>query len=253
MYAEGVDGNQGALALQAFARKVTAEMAKTGKTETGASKVDAVTVSFMHEDPVTTTRVTERIAEKFIQANTKEREKDAEGASQFFDDELRAIKLDLENKENQLGRFKKSHLGELPQQTDFNLRALDRLELEINSVNESLQRQSDRLAMLDKAVQDFYLYGRQNASISTALTMEPDSLYRRLKESNEKLVKLRAEFSDEYPEVILVKEEIRQIKEELVQLFGPDALKPDKTPLSPYAQDLSKLQNEAKSESTADA
>ena len=248
LYPEGLDENQEALALQAIAGKVMVEMLKTDKSDAGLGRINAFTVSFMHEDPVTTTRVTERIAEKFIQANTKEREKDAEGASQFFDDELRAIKLDLENKEDQLSRFKKSHLGELPQQTDFNLRALDRLELEINSVNESLQRQSDKLAMLDKAVQDFYLYGRQNSSISTALTMEPDSLYRRLKESNEKLVKLRSEFSDEYPEVILTKEEIRQVKAELVQLYGPDALKPDKTPLSPYAQDLSKLQNEAKSE-----
>src|SRR5262249_37389429 len=50
------------------------------------------------------------------------------------------------------------------------------------------------------------------------------------------------------PEVILTKAEIKQVEAELVELYGPDALKPDKTPQSPYAQHLSKLQSEANSE-----
>ena len=49
---------------------------------------------------------------------------------EFLDDELRRLKLELEKKEEQISQFKTAHIGELPQQTDANLRALDRLDIE---------------------------------------------------------------------------------------------------------------------------
>ena len=172
---------------------------------------------------------------------------DAEGALKFFDDELRRIKLELEKKEEQITAFKKSHIGELPQHMDASFRSLDRLESEINSVNESIQRHSDKLAMVEKAMQEYRLYGRQNHAFMTG-SMEPDPLFARLKELREKQIKLKAEFRDEYPEVILTKEELRHVEEQLVELYGPDAIKPDKKPLDPYLQDLVKQESEEKSE-----
>ena len=93
---------------------------------TGLNGVEAFTVSFMHPDPMTAMRVTARIADKFIQENSREREKDVEGTVESLDDELQRLKLELEKKEEQISQFKTAHIGELPQQTDANLRALDR-------------------------------------------------------------------------------------------------------------------------------
>jgi capsular exopolysaccharide synthesis family protein len=192
--------------------------------------------------------VTARIAEKFIEENTQERANDAEGALNFFDDELTRIKLELQNKEQQITAFKKAHLGELPQHMDTSFRSLDKLESEINSVNESIQRHSDKLAMVEKAMQEYRLYGRQNHAFVTG-SMEPEPLFARLKELREKQIKLKAEFRDEYPEVILTKEELRHVEEQLVELYGPSAIKPDKTtPRDPYLQDLVKQESEEKSE-----
>src|SRR5687767_14065081 len=47
----------------------------------GITGVEAFTVSFMHPDPRTAMQVTARIAERFIEENTREREKDAEGTA----------------------------------------------------------------------------------------------------------------------------------------------------------------------------
>ena len=46
---------------------------------TGLQGVEAFTVSFMHPDPLTAMKVTKRVAEKFIEDNNREREKDVEG------------------------------------------------------------------------------------------------------------------------------------------------------------------------------
>lgn len=209
--------------------------------------IDGFTVSFMHQDPRIAMQVTARIAEKFIEGNTQERADDAEGALKFFDDELTRIKVELESKEGQITAFKKVHVGELPQHMDTNFRALDKLESEINSVRESIQRHSDRLAMVENAKQEYRLYGRQNRAFMTG-SKEPDPLFTRLKELREKQIKLKAEFRDEYPEVILTKEELRHVEEQLVELYGADAIRPDKTPLDPYLQDLVKQESEEKSE-----
>ena len=239
------EGGEAFTYVQALAGAIKVERIK-GDVVT---PIEGFTVSFVHQDPRTAMQVTARIAEKFIEENTRERADDAEGALRFFDDELTRIKLELESKEGQITAFKKTHLGELPQHMDTSFRSLDKLETEINSVNESIQRHSDKLAMLEKAMQEYRMYGRQNHAFMTGSTQAPDSLFDRLKELREKLIKLKAEFRDEYPEVILTKEELRHVEEQLVELYGPDAIKPDKKPLmDPYFLDLVKQESEQKSE-----
>ena len=211
--------------------------------------VDGFVVSFLHEDPRTAMQVAARIAEKFIEENNKEREKEAEGAGEFLDDELTFMKLELEKKEANISRFKQKHLDDLPQLADTNLRTLDRVQNEIAATTESLQRQSDKLTMVNQAVQQYRVSGQQNLAVGSSRGGEPDPLFRRLKELRETLVKLRSEFWDGYPEIVLTKEEIRQVEEELTNLYGRDAIRGDKAVLlDPYLQDLMKQQSEARAE-----
>jgi polysaccharide chain length determinant protein (PEP-CTERM system associated) len=249
LYPQDLSGPEEDVALRKLAGYIIVEMLKKERTGNfvGRSGVDAFTVAFMHEDPAIAMQVTARIAAQFVEENTKEREKSAEGKAEFLDDETRNLKLELEKKEEQISRFKSAHIGELPQQTDANLRTLDRLQGDLNSVDESIQRNSDKLAMVEKAMQDYRLYGRQNPAFMSG-SMEPDPLFRRLKELREKLITLKAEFFDEYPEVMLTKQEMRKVEEELVELYGPDAIKPEKKPLDPYLQELVKQQSEVRSE-----
>ncbi len=248
-YPDAMEAGGETFAVMALAGAIRVERIKTDSAGNliGGNGIEAFAVSFMHGNPRTAMQVTARLAEKFIEENTKGRENDAESALMFFDDELRRLKRELEKKEEQISAFKKAHISELPQQTDASFRSLDRLESEINLVNENHQRHSDRLAMLEKAVQEYQAYGRQNPAFRTAST-EPDPLFHQLKELREKLVKLRAEFRDEYPEVVVTKAEMRKVEEELVEVYGVDAIRPDKTPRDPYVQDLLKLQSEEKSE-----
>jgi len=248
---DGSDG-QGELAgwgELASMTKVERAMIDPAGGKTSQNLVDGFVVSFLHRDPNTAMQVTARMVDKFIQENNREREKEVEGTGEFLDEELRLLKRELEKREESISQFKKTHLGDLPQQADTNLRALDRAEGEITTATESLQRHSDKLDALHQAVQLYRTSGQQ--SFVTTRSMEPDPLFRHLKELREKLVKLRAEFWDGYPEIILTKEEIRQTEEELTNLYGRDAIRPDKTPpLDPYLQDLLKQQNEERTEIT---
>ena len=214
---------------------------------TGRNGIDAFTVSFLHEDPAIAMKVTGRIASKFIEQNLKSREQMAESNTEFLDSEVRAAKAELERREEEISRFKAKYLGELPQQIEANFRSLDRLQIEITAGNENIQRLSDRLALVDRAIQDYQRFGRTSLALTSG-PVEPDPLFRRHKELREKLIKLQAEFWDTYPEVSLTKDELRNVEKQLVELYGPQVLKPGEAPPDPYLQDLTRQQSEIKSE-----
>ena len=249
LYAEGVDEEGRADALYEAARRTRIERAKMDAAGgfSGTSFLEGFVVSYMDQDPKTAMRVTARIADKFIEDTNKEREKEVEGAGEFLDQELQQMKRELEKKEEHISQFKKAHVGGLPGQGEANMRSLDRVEADLEKTKEDLQRHSEKLAMLNQAVQQYRASGQQSA-IVTARSLEPDPLFKRLRELREQLVKLRAEFWDGYPEVVLVKEEIRQVEDELVNVYGRDAIRSDKAALDPYLQDLAKLQSEEKTE-----
>ena len=251
LHSDGSDG-QGELAGWgdlASMTKIERAMIDPAGGKGSGNLVDGFVVSFLDRDPQTARRVTARIADKFIEENNSEREKEIEGTGEFLEEELRLMKRELEKREENISSFKKSHLGNLPQQADTNLRALDRVEAEIAATNEGLQRHSDKLGNLNQEVHLYRTTGQSSFRSGATRSVEPDPLFRHLKELREKLVKLRAEFWDGYPEIILTKEEIRQTEEELTNVYGPDALRADKTaPLDPVLQDLLKQQSEARTE-----
>ncbi len=236
-------------ATSELASIITVEMLAKGPRGNfvGRSSLDAFIISYVHEDPRTAMLVTQRVATRFIDENLKAREQAAQGTTEFFDDEVQQTKRELEQKEDALSQFKSRHAGQLPQQIEANLRALDRLQNDLKTNHENIQRLSDRLALLEKHIGEYQRSGTTNPAL-VAGAIEPDPLIRRLKELREKLVKLRAEFWEEYPDVILTRDELREVERKLVELYGADILKKGEKLLDPYLQDLRKQKNEVADE-----
>jgi succinoglycan biosynthesis transport protein ExoP len=251
LYPEEVErhGQDGGTSM--LAQALLVEMVGKGQRGNfvGRTGIDAFMVSFSHEDPSVAMKVVGKVAAKFIEENLKARELTAEGTTEFFESEVRRAKVELEEKEDRISQFKSAHIGELPQQVEANLRALDRLQSDLNATNENLQRQTDRLAMLDNSIQEYERFGIKNPVLAVGPTAI-DPLFPRLKELQEKLVKLEAEFLEGYPEIVLTKEEIRQVEEKLVKLYGPDVFKPGEKRIDPYLRDLKSQLEEVKSEIT---
>ncbi|MBX3307146.1 MAG: AAA family ATPase [Nitrospira sp.] len=249
-HVEGRDGKSAVIDWDELAGGVMVERAMIdpagGKSQ--LNLLDGFVVSVFHQDPQTARLVAAGIADRFIQENNRERERDVEGTGEFLDEELRALKRELEKKEESLSSFKKSHVGGLPSQAETNMRSLDRIEADITRTTEDVQRHTEKLSMLNQAVQQYKASGQQSPGFATSRSMAPDPLFNRLRELREQLVKLRAEFWDGYPEVVLVKEQLRQVEDELVNVYGRDVIRSDKAPLDPYLQDLAKLQSEVRTE-----
>jgi len=185
----------------------------------GRGQVEAFAISFAHENPVIAMKVTARLASQFIEENLRIREQFVEGASEFLDQELRAAKASLEEREEAISEFKRKFMGELPGQLEANLRALDRLQTEVTVIHESMNSTNDRLSMMEKAVGEYETTGAAPSGVS-ANQAGVDPLLLRLKELERTLMALQAEYKDTYPDVIHVKQEIEEVKAQLGKRYG---------------------------------
>lgn len=167
-----------------------------------------VNLSFAHEKPTVARDVTARLAELFLIESSRDKEEIAELSTEFLQQEMDAIKVQLEQKEKAIAEFKQQYLGELPEQMDTNLRALDRLESERTAQNETAKSLELRLASLEKSIRE---YEDQGGGDGDPRKMR-DLRLARIKDLERQLLGLMAVYKESYPDIVQIKEEIKKLK-----------------------------------------
>src|SRR2546426_6393808 len=233
---------------------VIEEMRKNVKVETvgttGArgKSVEAFSISFAHEDPMTAMKVTAKLTSQFIEENLKVREQLVEGASEFLEQEVNLAKARLETQEQAISRFKTQHMGVLPQQMEANLRSLDRLQADMTATTEVFHSLTERLGMIEKSVKEYEVTGTTNPNVAM-VHGGPDPLVMRLRELERDLATLSAEYKATYPDILQVRQEIEKVKAQLAEKYGETEQEADAGATKnydPYLRELIKQRNEVK-------
>lgn len=222
-----------------------------GSSGAGGKSVQAFSISFAHEDPLMAMKVTAKLTSQFIDENLRFREQFVEGASEFLEQELSKAKAGLEAQEQLISDYKKRFLGELPQQMEANLRALDRLESEMVGATESIENLTQRIAMIDKAVREYETFGTTATGLGGG---NADPLVQHYKELQRSLTTLSASYKDTYPDIIMIKQEMDQIKAQLAEqhnISGQDVDTEAMKFLDPYLSGLMRQREEARLELAA--
>jgi polysaccharide chain length determinant protein (PEP-CTERM system associated) len=160
---------------------------------------NAFSISYTGREPYTTMQVTNTLASLFIEENLKTRERYAEGTSEFIISELEKAKKELEVQEKTFREFKERHMGALPEQLDANLRTLDRLQLELQSVNDALKNADDREILL-----------KGQLDIGDTLMVE-------LARLKSELASLLSLYKENYPDVVITRNRIKEVEEKLAR------------------------------------
>ncbi|MGA6826506.1 XrtA system polysaccharide chain length determinant [Nitrospira sp. NS4] len=239
--------------IEGMRKKINVTKSKVGHAK-GPDTIEGFSISFAHEDPVTAMKVTERFASQFIEENLKIREQMLEGASTFLEQELHMAEAKLEDQERSISDFKKKYMGELPQQTEANLRSLDRLQMDVNATREGIQGAINKVAILEKQVSEAVSSANTQVAGATTSTNQGrggDPLIVRLGELERTLATLSAEYRETYPDIIQTRQEIESIKSQLAVKYGvtKDEVKPGSAKLlDPVLRDLMRQRDEAKNE-----
>jgi len=170
-------------------------------------------LTYQGKDPVLITKVTNALANMFIEQNLKLRQLQAQTTTDFLEQQLQQVAQQLKQREDALRKFKMEHMGELPSQESANLAMLQRLQDQLNNVQQSINNSQDRLLLLERQLteeeqrlknqQAAYLNSNDTQNSNQPLTLA--DLYAKLKA-------LRAKYTDQYPDVIAIKREIERLK-----------------------------------------
>ena len=170
------------------------------------------TVAYTTTDPAVSARVTNTLASLFSEENSRQREQQAAGTSEFLEAQLRELRGKLADQEQKITAYKEQYLGELPEQKEVNLRTLERLQQQLSLAYENNRRATERRQNINQAMNNLDLASAMTATGETALApaVTPgETAAARLSILRQELAALQTTYSDKYPDVIQMKEQIR--------------------------------------------
>jgi polysaccharide chain length determinant protein (PEP-CTERM system associated) len=190
------------------------------KEDRRGSATVAFALSYEGRDPATVARVTNTLASFYIEENLKARERQAAGTSEFLKVQVADVKKRLDDQEAVLSAFKKRYMGELPQQTDANLNTVERLNAQLRMNSDNQMRLQERRESLGRQL-------TEAASLAPG-SAGPEGNAQRLYRLNLELRARRATYSDKYPDIVRIKQEIAELEQEI----GRPGAKPEE-PVGP--------------------
>ena len=221
----------------------------------------AFTISYQGRDRETVSRVANTLASFYIEGNTKARERQATGTTEFLKVQLAETKKRLDELEQRVSGFKRRYLGELPQQMDTNLNTLDRLSAELLRNADSQTRANERKQTLSSQLAEAESFLTPGAGPGAQFATPELREAARLEQKKEELASLRLRFNDNYPDVALLAAEVAVLERELAAAMARQSkrnsernsernleAKQTATPATPYVLRLREALNEVQTE-----
>jgi polysaccharide chain length determinant protein (PEP-CTERM system associated) len=191
---------------------------------------NAFRITYEGNDPVVVQQVAGRLAGLYIDENLRIREERVSGTTEFLENELEKAKRQIEQQDAQIQSFKQQHMGELPEQRETNVRTLEGVRMQLQTVSAALSAAKERKQLLDKAAAEARSMRPagpgQNQNNLPAIDPRMH-----LRELEARLVELRGRYTDEHPDVIATQRQIDQLRTGLGVGSGVDKGKVD--PLLP--------------------
>ncbi|HEY0511869.1 MAG TPA: GNVR domain-containing protein [Thermoanaerobaculia bacterium] len=179
---------------------------------------DTFLIYFVGRDPVKVARTANRVAELFIDSNLQLRENQAQGTSTFLESELGKTKQRLEIQEAKIADFKRRNMGNLPEQRDTNLRAVEQLQTKLEINMDAMDKAETRRLLLQTQLAELrgqpVTRGSRSPRSAAILPGAPPSADppTRLEQLRAQLAELRARYTDRHPDVIRTRAEIAQLE-----------------------------------------
>lgn len=191
----------------------------------------SLSISYDASDPESAARVANALASAWIQANNDLQHQTLDQSTAFLKAQLDSVKSRLTAQNQRIGSFNRQHSGELPQQEQANLAVLSRLNSQLQANLTSQQQLRQQQLQLQTAV-----------ATGTAGPDPARSPAAQLADLQQQLRQLQTRYTDQYPDVIRLKQEIATLQASLAAHTGvqdASAAAPATATANPTAIDLS--------------
>ncbi|MCP3871807.1 MAG: chain-length determining protein [Desulfobacteraceae bacterium] len=177
---------------------------KSGRTATATI---AFSLSYEGKNPQKVQRVANTITSLFLKEDLKVRKDQASSTSEFLKAEKERIREEVAAYEKKLADFKNKNVNSLPEMFQLNMQTLDTAQRNVDRYKETLRSLKEKEGELDEQLVN------TPVDIESALQQRDDKEddERRLEALKMELINLKTKFSDLYPDVKKLKQEIKEL------------------------------------------
>ncbi len=180
-------------------------------------ELTAFKIFYSGDSPAHAQKVNNELTTLFIDENVKSEQELSESTTTFLESQLAEARTKLEEQEAKVRAFKATHLGELPSQLQSNVEILSGLQAQSENAQRALDNANQQKLYLESQLQQFQ---SANAVLggNDAAAFTPESLDKELLSLHQNLVDERSRHTEDYPEIIALKQKIAEterLKKEL--------------------------------------
>jgi polysaccharide chain length determinant protein (PEP-CTERM system associated) len=182
---------------------------------------DAITafrVSFSAPDSRIAQQVVGELTSLFIDENSRVREQESEDTTQFIQNQLASARSSLADQEAKVRAFQAVHEGALPSQEASNLQILSGLQAQLQNEQDALSTARQH-SVYTQSLIDQYRNVEATGGTVTGTPTGLGGVNQQLDTLEAKLADLKTRYTDEFPEVRAVKQEIASKEKEKQQLL----------------------------------
>jgi len=173
---------------------------------------------------------TSKMASFFIDENLRIREQQAVGTSDFLESQLQEMKNKLETQENIVKQYRTKYMGQLPQQLEANIAALNRWQDQFRSVSDAIRSTEDRKIFYESQLTSMKKPQKPNPQTNLTSTDRPgersvdapvmatgdQDLFREFRNKQARLAELSAKYTENYPEIISLKRDLNRLEKSII-------------------------------------
>ena len=197
--------------IERMRKRIEIDVAQDSRRE---RSTEAFSISFAYEDPKLAMLTASRLASLFIDENLRTREQQAVGTAEFLESQLQETKKKLEIQEEKVKRYKLQFMGELPQEIQSNLTALNRLQDYFRGNIDRIRAAEDRKVFLTARLDTL------EKSVSISPSPVPGSQTPQITEDPARLLlqkraheaELASKYTDRHPDLIRLRREVGELE-----------------------------------------
>ena len=194
--------------VQQMRKEIAIELVQTPSGTGREQQLTAFKISYGARSPEVASAIVSQLANFFINQNMITQQERSQSTTTFLASQLAEAKARLDQQEQAVRAFKAEHLGELPDQLQSNLQILSGLQSQLANVQAAESRSQQQRLYLSSVVQQYQ--DAQSTLDAGGDAVSPPALDRKLSDLRQALAAARGQYTDNYPDVIALKDQIQK-------------------------------------------
>jgi polysaccharide biosynthesis transport protein len=180
-------------------------------------ELTAFKIDFSANSPRLAQEINTDLTSLFISADIRAQQQLSQSTTDFLVRQLADARAKLEQQEARLRTFQARHLGDLPSELQANVQILSGLQSELQNTQQALDGARQQRLYLESLIQQYEsatavsdVGGAGSGAAANPAATTPQVLDKELLELRSELADERARFTDQYPDVVALKDRIAQ-------------------------------------------